>query len=97
MDRSEFFEFMFVPEEVSFEDGTKAYYTPFEILKMQQQAKRTVDYDILEAFKLITGSASQLIASNKSKQFLTTPVTSITTKPQQPSSTPEFILPVKLK
>ena len=97
MDRTEFFEFMFVPEEVSFEDGTKAYYTPFEIFKMQQQAKRTVDHDILEAFKLITGSASQLIASNKTKQFLTTPVTSITTKTQQPSSTPEFILPVKLK
>lgn len=39
MDRSEFFEFMFVPEEIQFEDGTKGYYTPFEIFKCSNKLR----------------------------------------------------------
>ena len=99
LDRAELFEFMFIPEEIKLDDGTSVFYTPFEILKYQAESKRTVDHDILEAFKLLTGSASQLVASTNTKKTLDVAKTrSISTKGgNAPPAKVELITPVTIK
>ena len=97
MDRQEFFEFMFIPEEIKLQDGTSVYYTPFEIMKMQQDAKRTTDHDILDAFKILTGSVSQLVSEKKLKHTLGANVVRLSTEGTPTNNKPRIILPVNFK